>query len=448
MGGSIAIGHPFGATGRAHRHDARERDAPARCAVRAGFHLRPGRDGQRPGPGAGLSACPPSTSISNRHRRRHARRARASRSTPCPRPWRRSSRRSSRGSESDPAVRAVVLVSGKPDNFIAGADIEEFTRAATAEEATRLSCEGQELMNRVAETLAKPVVAAIHGACLGGGLELALACHWRIATDHPKTQLGLPEVQLGIIPGAGGCQRLPRLIGARAALDMILAGKSERAAKASQLGLVDEVVPPAHPAARWRCAPLTGWRATACPARAPKRGLAAVLLDGTAPGRAPGVIAWRGSRCSRRPAATTPRRSRRWKPCGWACRAAWRPGLADERRAFGELAVAEVSRNLVRHLLRHDRAQEGRRGSARGSGPACTGAAASASSAPDSWARGSLGRRCSTPRSKCGCKDADLPGWARGSRRRPASSDDRLKRRRLTPPEYERLAALLSGSAD
>jgi 3-hydroxyacyl-CoA dehydrogenase/enoyl-CoA hydratase/3-hydroxybutyryl-CoA epimerase len=105
--------------------------------------------------------------------------------------------------EADPAVSAIVLLSGKADNFIAGADIEEFTRLRTAEEATALSRRAQELMNRVA-ACRKPVVAAIHGSCLGGGMELALACHWRVATDHPKTQLGLPEVQLGIIPCAGG----------------------------------------------------------------------------------------------------------------------------------------------------------------------------------------------------------------------------------------------------
>ncbi|HEV2085777.1 MAG TPA: enoyl-CoA hydratase-related protein, partial [Gemmatimonadales bacterium] len=140
------------------------------------------------------------------------------------------------------AVRAVVLISGKADTFIAGADIEEFTALTTQAQAERLSFEGQETVSGV-ETSHKPIVAAIHGACLGGGLELALACHYRVATDHPKTQLGLPEVQLGLIPGAGGCQRLPRLIGARAALDMILTGKSERASKALRLGLVDEVVP-------------------------------------------------------------------------------------------------------------------------------------------------------------------------------------------------------------
>src|SRR5918999_4617699 len=147
------------------------------------------------------------------------------------------------GFRDDSATRAVVLISGKPDNFIAGADIEEFTALTSQDAAERLSFEGQETVSRV-ETFHKPIVAAIHGACLGGGLELALACHYRIATDHPKTQLGLPEVQLGLIPGAGGCQRLPRLIGARAALDMILTGRSERASKALRLGLVDEVVAP------------------------------------------------------------------------------------------------------------------------------------------------------------------------------------------------------------
>ena len=165
------------------------------------------------------------------------------------------------------------------------------------------------MMNRV-ETLPKPIVAAIHGACLGGGLELALACHYRIATDHPKTQLGLPEVQLGLIPGAGGCQRLPRLIGARAALDMILTGKSERGAKALRLGLVDELVPAsilrAHRARRGRT---PGARRAAAPARR-RPACQGLLLDRTAAGPAAGVPQARRSRCWRRPAATIPRRSR------------------------------------------------------------------------------------------------------------------------------------------
>ncbi|MBK5189329.1 MAG: enoyl-CoA hydratase/isomerase family protein, partial [Gemmatimonadaceae bacterium] len=114
--------------------------------------------------------------------------------------------------ESDATIRAVVLVSGKPDLFIAGADIDGFLELRTAAEAEALSREGQEMMNRL-ERLRAPVVCAIHGACLGGGLEAALAAAYRIATDHPKTVLALPEVQLGLIPGAGGTQRLPRRVG-------------------------------------------------------------------------------------------------------------------------------------------------------------------------------------------------------------------------------------------
>ncbi|VFT75846.1 enoyl-CoA hydratase [Klebsiella aerogenes] len=93
--------------------------------------------------------------------------------------------------------------------------------------------------------LSIPVIAAIHGACLGGGLELALACHGRICSDDEKTRLGLPEVQLGLLPGSGGTQRLPRLIGVSTALDMMLTGRQLRARQALKAGLVDEVVPQA-----------------------------------------------------------------------------------------------------------------------------------------------------------------------------------------------------------
>jgi 3-hydroxyacyl-CoA dehydrogenase / enoyl-CoA hydratase / 3-hydroxybutyryl-CoA epimerase len=181
----------------------------------------------------------------------------------------------------DPAVRALVLISGKADTFIAGADIEEFTAIANQDEAERLSFEGQETVSRL-ETFQKPIVAAIHGACLGGGLEVALACHYRVASDHHKTVLGLPEVQLGLIPGAGGCQRLPRLIGARAALDMILTGKTERAAKALRLGLVDEVVPPSV-LRQVALAAADRLARQGLPRRQQKGGLAGLILDRTGP---------------------------------------------------------------------------------------------------------------------------------------------------------------------
>jgi 3-hydroxyacyl-CoA dehydrogenase / enoyl-CoA hydratase / 3-hydroxybutyryl-CoA epimerase len=144
----------------------------------------------------------------------------------------------------EPALRAVVVASGKPDGFVAGADIKELLAARSAREAAELSRRGQAALVRLA-ALEKPVVAAIHGACLGGGLELALACHARVASTDETTKLGLPEVQLGLLPALGGTQRLPRLIGTEAALDLILTGKQLDARRAQRLGLVDEVVPKA-----------------------------------------------------------------------------------------------------------------------------------------------------------------------------------------------------------
>jgi 3-hydroxyacyl-CoA dehydrogenase/enoyl-CoA hydratase/3-hydroxybutyryl-CoA epimerase len=141
-------------------------------------------------------------------------------------------------------VRAAVLISDKKDSWIAGADIEEFEHFQTAADAEAASRAGQELLNRL-ERLRIPVVAAIDGAALGGGLETALACTYRIATDSRKTKIGLPEVKLGIIPGAGGTARLPRLIGLQAALPLMLTGQTLDARRAMKAGIIDEVVPAA-----------------------------------------------------------------------------------------------------------------------------------------------------------------------------------------------------------
>lgn len=139
-------------------------------------------------------------------------------------------------------LRGVVFISAKKDNFVAGADIHMIDRCKTAKDAEELARQGQQVMAEI-HALTIPVIAAIHGACLGGGLELALACHGRVCTDDPKTQLGLPEVQLGLLPGSGGTQRLPRLIGVSTALEMILTGKMLRPRQARKVGLVDDVVP-------------------------------------------------------------------------------------------------------------------------------------------------------------------------------------------------------------
>ena len=143
----------------------------------------------------------------------------------------------------DPEIRAGVLASAKPDSFIAGANVQQILAMATPEEGASLSRDGHALLDRL-EKCAKPVVAAIHGPALGGGLEVALACRYRIASDDPKTALALPEVQLGLLPGGGGTQRLPRLIGLEKALPMLLTGSRIRARKALRMGLVDAVTGP------------------------------------------------------------------------------------------------------------------------------------------------------------------------------------------------------------
>src|SRR5208282_3673966 len=138
--------------------------------------------------------------------------------------------------------KAVVFISAKPGIFIAGADIKELEKIRDASHGADLSRAGHRIFAKI-ERLGVPTVAAIDGACLGGGCELALACRYRVAADGPKTQIGLPETQLGIIPGWGGSQRLPRLIGLGAALDIICAGKSVSADKGRRIGLVDAAVP-------------------------------------------------------------------------------------------------------------------------------------------------------------------------------------------------------------
>ncbi|MBI1906517.1 MAG: enoyl-CoA hydratase/isomerase family protein [Rhodocyclales bacterium] len=136
----------------------------------------------------------------------------------------------------------LIIASAKPAGFIAGADIEEFTRIDTADAARALVERGWTLFNRLA-AVSYPTLALVRGHCMGGGLELALACRYRVVVDEPGTRLALPEVMLGIVPGWGGMKRLPELIGPAAALDLMLTGKGVNARRAKSLGLADECVP-------------------------------------------------------------------------------------------------------------------------------------------------------------------------------------------------------------
>ncbi|MDP5029236.1 MAG: fatty acid oxidation complex subunit alpha FadJ [Paraglaciecola sp.] len=142
----------------------------------------------------------------------------------------------------DKSIKGVVVISGKPNSFVAGADISMLAACQSAEDAEAIAAGGQAMFQRI-EEMSQTFVAAIHGPALGGGLELALACHYRVCSDSDKTQLGLPEVQLGLLPGSGGTQRLPRLISVQQAMKMMLTGASVRAKQALKYGIVDDMVP-------------------------------------------------------------------------------------------------------------------------------------------------------------------------------------------------------------
>jgi len=342
----------------------------------------------------------------------------------------------------DPKVRAVILASGKADTFIAGADIEEFAQLASSHEAEALVRRGQALINRL-EDLGKPVVAAIHGACLGGGLEASLACTYRIATEHPKTSLGLPEVQLGIIPAAGGCQRLPRLIGLRAALDIILAGKTVPSSRALRMGLVDEAV---HPAILLPVAEAAARR----------------LADGWRPTRrGPGVIGWvlEGNLLGRLLVAGMARRELHKKvgdhyPAPYAAldavmyglRHGLAAGLDREARHFAELAVGPVSRKLVQIFF----ATTALKKDSGISGPAPPPLPCERLAVVGAGFMGAAigGVAAAQAQVDVRLKDADLDRVSRGLRAAGAILKDRLNRRRITKYEFRRLAALISGGTD
>ncbi|HEX9692999.1 MAG TPA: fatty acid oxidation complex subunit alpha FadJ [Gemmatimonadales bacterium] len=342
----------------------------------------------------------------------------------------------------DDSVKAAVLISGKPGSFIAGADIDEFVALESRDAAYQLVREGQRLVNRLAR-LGKPVVAAIHGACLGGGLETALACSYRIAAEDSSTKIGLPEVQIGILPAAGGCQRLPRLIGVSAALDLILTGKRLDGRRALRKGIVDELV---HPAVLERSALDAarrlgeGWK--------PKRrrgSLRDALIDGNPLGRR---LAYGMSR----KAVATQTGGHYPAPMG-ALRAVeqgmkhgMEAGLDMEASLFAELAVSDVSRRLVEIFfattaLKKDPGVRGQAPPPRSIDDVAIVGAGFMGAAVGGVAvlQADVDVRF---------QDTDLARVGSGLAAAQAILTDRVKRKRLTRPEYRRKLNLLSGGTD
>ena len=241
--------------------------------------------------------------------------------------------------------KAVIVYSGKRKGFIAGADIKEFTGLDSPEQAFDLVRKGQHVLDRL-EALPCPTIALINGFALGGGLELALACRYRISVDDPKAVMGLPEVKLGIHPGFGGTVRSVALVGVFAAMDMMLTGRNIRPKQAYRMGLVDQIVPARHlrragrmmamkpPAAR---RPSTKERLLSL---GPVRGIVASLLS--------------------KQVAKKARRDH--YPAPYAIIDLWRRHADDpagmyvaEARSIASLMCSDTSRNLVRVFLLQDR---------------------------------------------------------------------------------------------
>ncbi len=242
-------------------------------------------------------------------------------------------------------IFALVVRSGKEGSFIAGADVEAIAALSSAADARAASAEGQRIFRRI-ERLRVPTIAAVDGACMGGGTELILHCNYRVASDRTSTSIGLPEVRLGILPGFGGTVKLPPLVGMQNALEIILSGKPVRPSRARQIGLVDEVVP----AARFRKAVsefAAGVIGNRVERAAPTLGLGQRLLEGTGPGRRIMFGAAR-KRAVTEVGAFYPAPLKAIDVLSDAVGMKADEAYALEAAALGELAVTPESRNLVR----------------------------------------------------------------------------------------------------
>ena len=244
-------------------------------------------------------------------------------------------------------IKVLAIRSGKEGSFIAGADVNEIAAVSDAADGASKAALGQRLFTRIAQ-LPIPSLAVVDGICLGGGTELIIACTQRIASDRKETRIGLPEVQLGILPGFGGTTRLPRLIGLRAALDIILTGKPVAAKKAERIGLIDECVP--TPVLYERAGTLARMLATGRPPERKRRGIGARMLDETSLGRRL-VLNQARKTVMRQTRGHYPAPLKVLEILPAIMTSSIDDALAIEARALGGLITTEVSKNLI-HVFR------------------------------------------------------------------------------------------------
>ncbi|HUQ68706.1 MAG TPA: 3-hydroxyacyl-CoA dehydrogenase NAD-binding domain-containing protein [Planctomycetaceae bacterium] len=250
-------------------------------------------------------------------------------------------------------ARLVVFRSGKSSGFLAGADVHSIQELTTPDAAEKVLQQGQELFVQV-ESLPMPTVAVIHGPCLGGGLEFALSCTYRVARDDTATRIGLPETQLGLIPGWGGSQRLPRVVGLSAAVRMILEGRRLTTANAVKLGLVDAALNPSTFEDE-----LTRFIDDCLAGRPPKqdtRGWLARWRDDTTLGQA--LVLWMAGRQITREASRYPALPAALRAIAAGLRHGRSAGLAAERAEFCHVLFDPACRNLLEVFLQRERARK------------------------------------------------------------------------------------------
>jgi len=348
-------------------------------------------------------------------------------------------------------LKALILLSGKEGNFIAGARIEEIENITDPKDGAEKAAMGQAVFGKIA-ALPFPTIAVIDGACVGGGLELVLACDYRLARDSEKTRIGLPEIRLGIIPGFGGTQRLPRLIGIQRALDFILTGKLVDAQRAYRAGVVDRVIPKEFPMQQLRRLGVgfaqeiqSSAAREKIVARRNRANPQTLLLEKNIFGR---KVLFDQAR--RRTLAET---KGHYPAAELALEAVDKgfskkdinDGLKIEAELLGKAVVTSVSKNLVKvfyltEAVKKDSGVENYSGAAQEFNKiGVLGAGLMGGGIAQLMAHNDLPARM---------KDINLAAVAKGMEAAARVFNESVKRRRMTPKEMQNKMALISGSAD
>lgn len=340
---------------------------------------------------------------------------------------------------SNGSIRGVVLFSGKANSFLAGADVEAIAEVESPAGGQAAAKTGQQIFQKIAD-LAVPTVSAIHGICLGGGTEMSLACQYRVASDSDRTKIGLPEVQLGILPAWGGTTRLPRLMGLQGALDLLLTGKTLDARRAFKKGLVSTILP--AELFREKVETFVADRVAGVPLdKKDTRGLLTRALDGSAIGRRI-VLSKARSRVMERTGGHYPAPFRILDVIKEAGQGPIPASLEREAEAAGELIASQVSKNLIHVFNLRESVKKRFRGDAQGATVDRLGIVGAGVMG------GGIGQLAAWKGVRVRVKDIRHEAVAGALRHARGLFQKSVKRRKLTQLEADQRMELVSGGLD